>query len=70
MLELQEFADKLKTWVPDEMQDMTEKLAGELKELIEPIMALGLDYLTLDRASNYLLVSCNGFNWLAPSVIR
>lgn len=54
MLELQEFADKLKTWVPDEMQDMTEKLAGELKELIEPIVALGLDYLTLDRAGNSL----------------
>ncbi|HEL2072369.1 TPA: excinuclease ABC subunit UvrA [Streptococcus suis] len=54
LLELTRFADQLVTWVPKEMEEMTLKLASELKELIEPIVALGLDYLTLDRAGNSL----------------
>lgn len=54
MLELRAFAQNLKNWVSSDMLNMTEKLAEELLELIKPIVDLGLDYLTLDRAGNSL----------------
>lgn len=54
LIQLEEFANKLVGWVPVEMQNMAEKLSKELKELMEPIVALGLDYLTIDRAGNSL----------------
>ncbi|MEK3737922.1 MULTISPECIES: excinuclease ABC subunit UvrA [Paenibacillus] len=54
LLQLEEFSDKLVSWVPAEMKNMAEQLSKELRELIEPIVALGLDYLTLDRAGNGL----------------
>lgn len=45
---------ELKQWLPDNMQKLANNLTGELINQLNPILELGLDYLTMERAGNTL----------------
>ncbi len=47
---LPEFVAQIKAWLPDNMQDLANNLTGELLNQLQPLLDLGLDYLTMDRA--------------------
>ncbi|AQW21008.1 excinuclease ABC subunit A [Lentilactobacillus curieae] len=48
--ELPKFVADLKAWLPDNMQKLADNLASELLNQLQPLLDLGLDYLTMDRA--------------------
>lgn len=52
--ELQQFAQDLLAWLPEEMQSLGKNLITELLDLLSPIVDLGLNYLALMRAGNTL----------------
>ncbi len=54
MTELMDFADKILDWLPDKMQPIGKNLVGEFSNSLQPILDLGLDYLTLDRPGETL----------------
>ncbi|WP_125769217.1 hypothetical protein [Companilactobacillus furfuricola] len=52
--ELQQFADDLLIWLPNDMRALGKNLVTELLDLLSPIIDLGLNYLSLMRAGNTL----------------
>ncbi|KRO15614.1 excinuclease ABC subunit UvrA [Lacticaseibacillus saniviri] len=54
LVQLQQFIPAIRAWLPDNMQALGDKLLTELEGLLQPLMNLGLDYLTLSRAGNTL----------------
>ena len=52
--EFPEFVKEIKQSLPANMQDLANNLCGELTEQLQPLLDLGLDYLSLDRAGNSL----------------
>lgn len=48
--DLPAFVNKIKAWLPDNMQDLARNLTAELLNQVQPLLDLGLDYLTMDRA--------------------
>lgn len=44
------FVKEIKAWLPDNMRDLANNLTGELLSQLQPLLDLGLDYLTMDRA--------------------
>lgn len=54
MDQLVKFIPQIRTWLPDDMNELADRLLVELSELLTPLMNLGLDYLTLSRAGNTL----------------
>lgn len=48
--ELPEFVDQIKGWLPADMQALAQNLTTELLNQVQPLLDLGLDYLTMDRA--------------------
>ncbi|KIS02691.1 excinuclease ABC subunit UvrA [Paucilactobacillus wasatchensis] len=51
---LKQFVPQILHWLPAQMQAIGKNLVGELKDSLQPILDLGLDYLTLDRAGETL----------------
>jgi excinuclease ABC subunit A len=47
---LPEFVTQIKAWLPDDMQGLANNLTSELLNQLQPLLDLGLDYLTMDRA--------------------
>ncbi|KRN27967.1 excinuclease ATPase subunit [Lactobacillus selangorensis] len=54
LTELADFIPKVKAWLPANMQSLADNLLGELTDSLQPMIDLGLDYLTLSRAGNTL----------------
>jgi excinuclease ABC subunit A len=52
--EVRDFAAALPAKLPTELHDLARRLTGELLDGVGPLLKLGLDYLTLDRAGNTL----------------
>lgn len=52
--ELTQFMPKIGPWLPKQVQELGASLVGELKDSLQPVLDLGLDYLTLDRAGDTL----------------
>lgn len=52
--DLPAWADTVTASLPDEMHELAENLVGEFRDSLQPLMDLGLEYLTLDRAGNTL----------------
>ncbi len=52
--EVRDFAAALPAKLPTELRDLARRLTGELLNGVGPLLKLGLDYLTLDRAGNTL----------------
>ncbi|WP_137597343.1 excinuclease ABC subunit UvrA [Paucilactobacillus kaifaensis] len=52
--ELKKFSQEILNWLPTEMSSIGKNLVGELTDSLQPILDLGLDYLTLDRAGETL----------------
>ncbi|KRM74632.1 excinuclease ABC subunit UvrA [Secundilactobacillus collinoides] len=52
--ELNNFVGGIAPALPDEMQHLAAQLVGELTRLLQPLLELGLNYLTLDRAGESL----------------
>lgn len=50
---LPEFVAEIKAWLPDDMQDLANNLTSELLNQLQPLLDLGLDYLTMDRAGGH-----------------
>lgn len=48
------FVDEIKAWLPDNMQKLANNLCGELLGQLQPLLDLGLDYLTMSRAGDTL----------------
>lgn len=48
--ELPAFVQEIKAELPDNMQALANNLTGELLNQLQPLLDLGLDYLTMDRA--------------------
>ena len=48
--ELPAFVERIKKWLPDNMQKLANNLTTELLNQTQPLLDLGLDYLTMDRA--------------------
>ncbi|GAA2983500.1 hypothetical protein GCM10019996_20710 [Lentilactobacillus parakefiri] len=44
------FVKRIKKWLPDNMQKLANNLTTELLNQTQPLLDLGLDYLTMDRA--------------------
>lgn len=45
---------QVKEWLPDNMLALADNLTGELLQQLQPLLDLGLDYLTMDRAGSTL----------------
>lgn len=45
---------QVKEWLPDDMLALADNLTGELLQQLQPLLDLGLDYLTMDRAGSTL----------------
>lgn len=52
--ELDGYMQKIREWLPDNMQDLAENLTGELLHQVKPLLKLGLDYLSLSRQASSL----------------
>lgn len=52
--ELEDYMQKIREWLPDNMQDLAENLTGELLHQVKPLLKLGLDYLSLSRQASSL----------------
>lgn len=52
--DLPAWVTELKQWLPYNMQKLANNLTGELIKQLNPILELGLDYLTMERAGNTL----------------
>lgn len=48
------FMNAIKTWLPSNMQPLAKNLTQELLNQLQPLLDLGLDYLTLDRTGDSL----------------
>ncbi|WP_125608065.1 excinuclease ABC subunit UvrA [Lapidilactobacillus bayanensis] len=46
---LPQFINDIKNWLPANMQELATNLTNELSNQLQPLLELGLDYLTLDR---------------------
>ncbi|MDN6597434.1 MAG: excinuclease ABC subunit UvrA, partial [Lentilactobacillus parabuchneri] len=44
------FVERIKKWLPENMQPLAKNLTTELLNQTQPLLDLGLDYLTMDRA--------------------
>lgn len=49
LAELSQFVKAIKNWLPSSMQELATNLTNELLNQLQPLLELGLDYLTLDR---------------------
>ncbi len=52
--EIPGFVKKIKAWLPNNMQDLDNNLTGELLNQLQPLLDLGLNYLTMERAGSSL----------------
>lgn len=48
--DLPDFVRQIKAWLPADMQKLANNLTTELLNQVQPLLDLGLDYLTMDRA--------------------
>jgi excinuclease ABC subunit A len=52
LAQLAAFADAVLGWVPAGMHELAARLVGEFRQSLDPLLGLGLDYLSLDRAGD------------------
>ena len=52
--ELNDFMPTIEAWLPEDMHALAHDILRELRELLRPLLELGLGYLTLDRAGGTL----------------
>lgn len=51
---LGDFARRTQDWVPADMRDLATRLVAELHQALDPLLGLGLGYLSLERAGDTL----------------
>ena len=54
LVELPGWVSRVKEWLPENMAALATNLTGELLNQLQPLLDLGLDYLTMDRAGSSL----------------
>lgn len=54
LADLTDWADQLKQWLPDNMAKLADNLTTELLNQLNPVLELGLDYLTMERSGGTL----------------